>query len=66
MENIKKNEIYEVNIVDNGFKGEGIAKINDFTVFVPGLIKGEKAKIKILKVNSSYAFRKNRRDYRSI
>ena len=44
MENIKKNEIYEVNIIDNGFKGEGIAKIDDFTVFIPGLIKGEKAK----------------------
>ena len=58
MENIKKNEIYEVNIIDNGFKGEGIAKIDDFTVFIPGLIKGEKAKIKILKVNSSYAFGK--------
>ena len=58
MENIKKNEIFEVNIIDNGFKGEGIAKINDFTVFIPGLIKGEKARIKILKVNSSYAFGK--------
>lgn len=58
METVKKNEIYEVNIVDNGFKGEGIAKINDFTIFVPGLVKGEKARIKILKVNSSYAFGK--------
>ncbi len=55
---IKKNEIYEVNIEDNGFKGEGIAKINGFTVFIPGVIKGEKAKIKILKVNTSFAFAK--------
>lgn len=55
---IKKNDIYEVEIIDNGFKGEGIAKIDGFTVFVPNTIKGEKVKIKILKVLSSHAFSK--------
>lgn len=55
---IKKNEIYEVEIVDNGFNGEGIAKIDGFTVFVPNAIKGEKVEIKILKVLSSHAFAK--------
>lgn len=59
MENkISKNEEYIVDIVDNGFSGEGIAKIDGFTVFVPNLLKGEKAKIKILKVVSSHAFGK--------
>ncbi len=55
---IKKNEEYIVDIIDNGFEGEGIAKIKDFTVFIPGTIIGEKVKIHILKVNSSYAFAK--------
>ena len=55
---IEKNEEYIVDIVDNGFEGEGIAKINNFTVFVKGALKGEKVKILILKVNSSYAFAK--------
>ncbi|MCI8290661.1 MAG: 23S rRNA (uracil(1939)-C(5))-methyltransferase RlmD [Clostridia bacterium] len=55
---IKKNQIYEVDILDNGFKGEGIAKIDNFTVFVPNAIKGEKVKIKILKVLTSHAFAK--------
>lgn len=55
---IKKNEEYIVDIIDNGFEGEGIAKINNFTIFVKGGIKGEKVKILILKVNSSYAFAK--------
>ena len=59
MENkISKNKEYIVDIVDNGFSGEGIAKIDGFTVFVPNLLKGEKAKIKILKVVSSHAFGK--------
>ena len=62
---LKKNEEYVVEIIDNGFKGECIAKIENFTIFVDGAIKGEKIKIKILKVTSSHAFgkiiEKNRR-----
>ena len=55
---IKKNEEYIVEVIDNGSEGEGIAKINNFTIFIPGAIVGEKVKIHILKVNSSYAFAK--------
>ena len=40
---IKKNEIYTATAVDDGFGGEGIVKIDNFTVFVPYLIKGETA-----------------------
>lgn len=55
---MKKNEEYDVEIIDNGFEGEGIAKINEMTVFVPEALKGEKVKIKILKVNKNFAFGK--------
>ncbi len=55
---IKKNEEYLVEIIDNGFRGEGIAKIDGFTIFIPNAIKGEKVKIKILKVTTSHAFGK--------
>ena len=55
---VKKNEEYIVEIIDNGFQGEGIAKIDDFTVFIPNAIRGEKVKILIVKVLSSYAFGK--------
>ncbi|MBR2704881.1 MAG: 23S rRNA (uracil(1939)-C(5))-methyltransferase RlmD [Clostridia bacterium] len=55
---VKKNEEYIVDIVDNGFEGEGIAKVDNFTVFIDGAIKGEKCKILIVKVNSSHAFGK--------
>ena len=56
--NIQKNQEYIVEIIDNGYEGEGIAKINNFTVFIPGAIKGEKVKILIVKVLSSHAFGK--------
>ena len=55
---IKKNKEYIVDIIDNGFEGEGIAKIDNFTIFIPDAIKGEKIKILIVKVLSSHAFGK--------
>ena len=55
---VEKNKEYIVEIEDNGFEGEGIAKIEGYTIFVQGAIKGEKVKILILKVTASYAFAK--------
>ena len=55
---LKKNEEYIVDIIDNGFQGEGIAKIDGIPVFIPKSIKGEKIRIKILKVLSSHCFGK--------
>ena len=54
----KQNEKYVVDIIDNGFEGEGIAKIDGLTVFVPGSIKGEKCEILIVKVLASHAYGK--------
>lgn len=56
--NVQKNQEYIVEIIDNGYEGEGIAKIDNFTIFIPGAIKGEKVKILIVKVLSSHAFGK--------
>ena len=46
---IKKNEEYIVDIIDYGIDGEGIAKVNDFTIFIPNAMKGERIKIHIVK-----------------
>ena len=54
----EKNKEYIVEIIDNGFDGEGIARIDNFTIFVNGAIKGEKVKILIVKVLSSFAYGK--------
>lgn len=55
---VKKNKEYLVEIIDQGFEGEGIAKIEGFTIFIEGAIKGEKCRILIVKVTSSHAFGK--------
>ena len=56
--NIQKNQEYIVDIIDNGYEGEGIAKIDNFAIFIPGALKGEKVKIRIVKVLTSHAFGK--------
>lgn len=55
---VEKNKEYIVDIVDNGYEGEGIAKVDGFTIFVPGAIKKERIKILIVKVNQTHAFGK--------
>ena len=55
---IEKNQSYIVDIIDNGIEGEGTAKIDNFTIFIPGAIKGEKVKVLIVKVLTSYAYGK--------
>ena len=44
---VEKNKEYILDIVSQGYEGEGIAKINDtFPVFIEGALKGEKVKVK--------------------
>ena len=55
---VEKNKIYKVNITSVASKGEGVGKINDFTVFVPGAMYGEEVEIIIEKVSKTYAIGK--------
>ena len=53
-----KNEIYELEIIDNGTSFEGIAKHDGKVVFVPDAISGEKVSVKIIKSNKDYSIGK--------
>ncbi|MEA4826913.1 MAG: 23S rRNA (uracil(1939)-C(5))-methyltransferase RlmD [Clostridium sp.] len=55
---IEKNGEYIVKITGLGFEGEGVAKIEDYTIFIDGALIGERAKIKIVKLKKSFAFGK--------
>lgn len=55
---VKKNECYEVEIVDIGSDGTGIGKINEFTVFVENAVTGDIIDVLILKVKKSFAYGK--------
>lgn len=55
---VEKNKEYVVEIIDQGYEGEGIAKIDSYTIFVKDAIKGEKCRILIVKITTSHAFAK--------
>lgn len=55
---MKKNDEIELDIIDNGINLEGIARVDNKVVFVPGAIKGEKVLARIIKVNSSFCIGK--------
>ncbi|MBC2397496.1 23S rRNA (uracil(1939)-C(5))-methyltransferase RlmD [Clostridium tetanomorphum] len=55
---VEKNKDYIIDITGMANEGGGVGKIDDFTVFIPQAIKGEKCKVKIVKVNKNFAFGK--------
>lgn len=55
---VEKNKDYEIYIDGFGYEGEGVGKIDNFTVFVKDALKGEKVKAKIVKINKNFAFGK--------
>ena len=55
---MKKNDILEVKIIDIGVNGEGIAKIDNYVIFVPFALKDELVQVKLLKVNKNFAYAK--------
>jgi len=53
---VREGDTREVEIVDIGSDGDGIAKIDGFTVFVSGVEKGETVEIRVDDVKPRYAF----------
>ncbi len=50
-----KNSIYRVNIIDTNENAVGIARIDGAVVFVPGLVRGDTADVKITSLKKNYA-----------
>src|SRR5271167_2660962 len=46
---------YNVTISDTSKRGEGIAKIDGFVIFVPGTKMGQQARIKVTSVSERFA-----------
>lgn len=54
----KKNDVLTVTIDDIGNDGEGIGKIDGFTLFVKDAVIGDTVLVKIMKVKKHYAYAK--------
>ena len=52
---VSVGDVIDVSIDAEGGQGDGIAKVEDFVVFVKGAKKGERCKVKITDVKRTYA-----------
>jgi len=52
---VKENQELEVVIDDIGSRGDGIARIEGFLIFVPNSKVGERVKVRILAVREKFA-----------
>jgi len=55
-EMIEEGETYELRVESVGNKGDGIAKVDKYLVFIPNTVKGEVVRAKIKKVSGTLAF----------
>jgi 23S rRNA (uracil1939-C5)-methyltransferase len=55
---VKKNETVTLTFEDLTHEGNGIAKIDGYPLFVPNALPGEKALVKVVKVNKNFGYGK--------
>lgn len=53
---IKKNDVIDVYFEDLTHEGKGVAKVDGYPLFVANALPGEKAKVKVTKLNKGYGF----------
>ncbi|OEF99250.1 23S rRNA (uracil-5-)-methyltransferase RumA [Vulcanibacillus modesticaldus] len=53
---VQKNQYIEMEFTGFGHDGEGVGKYQGYTLFVPGVLPGEKAKVKVIKVKKNYGY----------
>ncbi|MFP3297015.1 MAG: TRAM domain-containing protein [Vulcanisaeta sp.] len=52
---VNVGDVLEVEIVETSKRGDGIARVKGFVIFVPNTKPGDKVKIKITRIGRSYA-----------
>lgn len=55
---VDKNKEYILDIVSQGYEGEGIAKIEGYPIFIEGALTGERVRALIVKVKKNFAYAK--------
>ncbi|WP_418421536.1 TRAM domain-containing protein, partial [Butyribacter intestini] len=52
----EKNDELELDITDLGSTGEGIGKIDGYTLFVKDALIGDKVRVKVIKTKKNYGY----------
>ncbi|MBE5939209.1 MAG: 23S rRNA (uracil(1939)-C(5))-methyltransferase RlmD [Lachnospiraceae bacterium] len=53
---LKKNDILDVTIEDMGSEGEGVAKADGYALFIKDALKGDKVRVKVMKMSKNYGY----------
>ena len=53
---MQKNDVVTIKIEDMGIDGEGIGKVNGYTLFVKDAIIGDVAEVKVMKAKKNYGY----------
>jgi 23S rRNA (uridine2552-2'-O)-methyltransferase len=53
---VEEGDRVEVEIVDEGSEGDGVAKVENYTLFVPGASEGETVEVEITEVKPRFGF----------
>lgn len=53
---VEKNKFYDLEIVSLGANGEGIGRIDGYTLFVQGALPGDHIQVKVVKTKKSYGY----------
>ncbi|WP_137671237.1 23S rRNA (uracil(1939)-C(5))-methyltransferase RlmD [Paenibacillus naphthalenovorans] len=55
---VEKNGEYIADVVGFGHDGEGVGRVDGFTLFIHGALPGERVRVKVLKVKKQYGYAK--------
>ncbi|MDP1510089.1 23S rRNA (uracil(1939)-C(5))-methyltransferase RlmD [Paenibacillus sp. CMAA1739] len=55
---VQKNDEVVIDIIGMNHDGEGVGRVEGFTLFVPGALPGEKVRVKVLKTKKQYGYAK--------
>ena len=55
---VEKNKNYIIDITGMTHEGQGVGRVEGFTVFVDGALEGEQVEIRIVKINKNFGFGK--------
>ena len=55
---MRKNDVFSLRAENLGAEMEGVCRCDGMTVFVPGLLPGEEASVRIVKAEKRFAFGK--------
>ncbi|WP_025684539.1 23S rRNA (uracil(1939)-C(5))-methyltransferase RlmD [Paenibacillus maysiensis] len=55
---VQKNDEAVMDIIGMNHDGEGVGRVEGFTLFIPGALPGEKVRIKVLKTKKQYGYAK--------